>query len=83
MGDRVLGEFPQRLVDPLAVLLHLALELGDAEDPAAGDLLAADEDRLADDPHPVAVFERSKRSASGASISVIPARASISGPAFG
>ena len=83
VGDGVLGEFPERLVDPLSVLLHLALELGDAEGPAAGDLLPVDEDRLADDTDAVAVPMRSNRFASGASISLIPARASISGPAFG
>ena len=38
VGDGVLGEFGQRLVDPFALQVELALEVGRVEDPAPSDL---------------------------------------------
>ena len=65
VGDRVLGELGQRLVDPLALLLQLAFQLGAAEDPAAQHLLVADQHRAAVDPQPVAVFEQLEEAGAG------------------
>ena len=84
VGDRVLGELGQRLVDPLALLVELAFQLGRARAPG----------RAAPRCPPTATvppsirsrspsLSSSKRPAPGASIRRIPARASISGPAFG
>ena len=61
VGDRVLGELGERLVDPLALLVELALELDRAEHPAAQDRLAAGADRAALDPQPLAVAEQLER----------------------
>ena len=47
VGDGVLGELGQRLVDPLPLVVELALELDRAEQPAAEDGRAADADRPA------------------------------------
>ena len=49
----------ERLVDPFALLLHLPLQLGRRRGRGrAATSSLADEDRLAVDPHPVAVFEQ-------------------------
>ena len=83
VGDRVLGEFGQRLVDPLALLVELALELDRAEhgSPEHGLAPHAHGPRL--DPQPVTVAEQLEGVASSTSSSRIPARARSSGPAFG
>ena len=84
VGDGVLGELGERLVDPLALLVELALELDRAEHAAAQDRLAADADRAARDASAARPSRSSsKGSLSSTSISSTPARASISGPAFG
>ena len=85
MGDGVLGEFGQRLVDPLALLVELAFQLVDAEDAAAQQLPPADEDHaVAVDRHAVAVARAARRRVAVLDVDQrTPARASSSGPAFG
>ena len=58
MGDGVLGELGERLVDPLALLVERRSELDDAEHAPAQDLLAADADDAARDRHRLAVAQQ-------------------------
>ena len=58
VGDGVLGELGERLVDPLALLVEATLELLDAERLAAQHMLAADADDAVVDRHRLAVVEQ-------------------------
>ena len=83
MGDGVLGELGERLVDPLALRVELALQLLDPERAPAEDL------RPPASTAPPSIVTRSpslsssKGSPSSTSTSMTPAWASSSGPAFG
>ena len=58
MGDGVLGELGQRLVDPLALLVELALQLPTSSTRPAKDLAPAGHDGAAVDRHAVAIAEQ-------------------------
>ena len=58
VGDGVLGELGERLVDPLALLVELQLQLLDREHAAAQDLSPPDGDDAAGDAHPIALAKQ-------------------------
>ena len=83
VGERVLDELAEGIVDPVALFLEADLQLGNAEDLPAEDLIPIQADDAIRDANEVTVAERLE----GVPLAYVdertPARARSSGPAFG